>query len=145
MTLSRMMRRTVMPKLEVPEIWAVQWFSGLLPSISNVPFDKEGDLIEMPLNAAFRYYDNLRQLQRARAMWELDERRNALLREIARKRVRTSGDEANEISQLIDMVADLQLRIDELDARGDAPLDDDYEALVNRPYGNESSEGQSGR
>jgi hypothetical protein len=113
----------VMPKFEpLPEVWAVQWFSGMVRSISDLPFDEERRTIHVPNPG--EYWENLRRLHRARQMWELDERRNDVLRELGRKRLlkrdglKDVPDE--ELSGLAEAAEDLKRRIDELDELGGA-------------------------
>jgi hypothetical protein len=68
----------------------------------------------------FAVYDrNLGQLRRARQRLELEERRNALRRNLADQR------DPELRSQMIDEVADLQRRIDEIDAEIDRLVAED--------------------
>jgi hypothetical protein len=114
-----------MPNLETSEIWAAQWFSGMIHSISDAPFRDDGQIIQVP--NADEYYTNQRRFHRARQMWELDERRNHLLRELGRKRqLKSEGLREvpnEEIAGLLETVEDLQRRIDELAALDDTPVE----------------------
>lgn len=104
-----------MPNLEVPGIWAVQWFSGKIHTTSDRPFADDGEFIQAP--NPDEYNNNLRRLQRAYQMWDLDERRKALRvqLEVQRYRKRHGRDvDDDEISHLVDDIADIQRRIDEL-------------------------------
>lgn len=100
----------VMPKSEMPEIWGAQWFSGLVYGISDVPYT-DGRLVAAPNIGA--YDRSLRQLRRARERLELEERRNTLRRNLAQQR------EPELVSHMVDEVADLQRRIDEIDTEMD--------------------------
>jgi hypothetical protein len=65
------------------------------------------------------YQENVRPLRRARQIWELEKRKMALREDLAVQRYRRkhSGEVSDEvISQLVDDIADLQRRIDELGA-----------------------------
>ena len=42
-----------LPAVEVPQIWAVRWFSGELRDLSEVPFDEKGHLVQIPHPAAY--------------------------------------------------------------------------------------------
>jgi hypothetical protein len=98
------------PKSEVPEIWAAQWFSGLVYGVSDVPYT-DGEVVAVPNFVA--YDRSLDQLRRARQRLELEERRNALRRNLAEQR------DPELISQMVDEVADLQRRINEIDTEID--------------------------
>jgi hypothetical protein len=106
----------VMPNLNLPEIWAVQWFSGLVHSISDVPFTEDGQLVQMP--NPDEYYKNLRRLDRARQMRDLDERRKDALRELGRRRALKRGGPKEvsdeEISGLVEVAEEYNRRIEEL-------------------------------
>ena len=90
---------------ELPEIWAAQWFSGLVYGISDVPFS-DGQAVTVKNFVA--YDANLHPLRRARHRLELEKRRNALRRNLTEQR------DPQLRSQMIDEIADLQRRIDEI-------------------------------
>jgi transcriptional regulator with XRE-family HTH domain len=93
----------VLPGIEVSEMRAAQWFSGLLSG----PTD---DVFRLFDNRA-GYNRNLRRLRLAREIWELDEDKIALMT-------------ADDRSQLTDELAQLQRRIDKLTDELKAAEDD---------------------
>src|SRR5262249_55004487 len=107
------------PKNEMPEIWGAQWFSGLVFGISDVPYfddqivGTDNDLVAMPTPNIAAYDRRHRELRPARQRLEFEERRNALRRNLAKQ------SDPEVISQMVDEVADLQRRIDEIEAESD--------------------------
>jgi transcriptional regulator with XRE-family HTH domain len=118
------------PHWEMPEVWAAQWFSGLIYGLSDVPYSAmtrpatvTAPAVIAPGAASLSltgsapnvtaYNRSLRQLRRARQRLELEERRNTLRRNLAKQR------DPELVSQMVDEVADLQRRIDEIDAEVD--------------------------
>lgn len=98
--------------IEVPKLWAVQWFSGLLRTISDVPFDDgDGHLVRMNPD----YDANLKPLERARRAFALDEIRSQKVRDLRRMRhYKETGELAvsdEEIAELVADIADLQNQI----------------------------------
>jgi Helix-turn-helix domain len=97
----------VLPGLEVRELRAAQWFSGLL----------SGPTEHLPAGGApltddrAEYTRNLRRLRLAREVWNLEERRFALMTQLG-----AAGQSPDERARVSDAIADLQLRIDELKA-----------------------------
>jgi hypothetical protein len=106
----------VMPDMILPKIWALQWFSGLIQSISEVPFAEDAQFVQMP--NADEYHKNIRGLNIARQMADLDEQRKEHLRDLGRARnlkekgIRDVPDE--EISGLVAMIEDYNRRINDL-------------------------------
>ena len=71
------------PDEEVPEIFAAQWFSGLLSGIAYVPYEARN------VTVGGAVYDrNHAALNRARERAELEQRRTALRYDLARRRAR---------------------------------------------------------
>ena len=85
----------VLPGVEVSEIRAVQWFSGLLSGLTDDYFPLFDDRAQ--------YNKNLKRLRLAREIWELDEDKIALMT-------------ADDRSQLTAELAKLQRRINRIHA-----------------------------
>jgi hypothetical protein len=123
--------RTYPESRELPQLWWAQWFSGLLSAISDVPFtdgersiaitngplDDDGrpmidieDPATWDLGGLDAWGRNLGPLRRAREALELEERKNAL------RRSREGHSDPKIVSQLVDDIADLQRRIDDIKA-----------------------------
>ena len=102
--------------VDFPELLAAQWFSGLAWAISDIPFNDEAPVMRVSrdINA---YERNLLRLRSAREQLELEERRNALWRKL-RFYEATQGD-PGERAQLIDAIADLEQRIQKIEAEND--------------------------
>jgi transcriptional regulator with XRE-family HTH domain len=94
---------------ELPEIVAVEWFTGELDSVSDVPGDS-GKIIQIPMQEAMNYWENLRPLKLARRLRDLDTRRKDVLREIGLKRGKVPDE---EIAALAAIAEGLKRRIDE--------------------------------
>jgi transcriptional regulator with XRE-family HTH domain len=106
----------VWPGFEMPELWAAQWFSGLLRTISDVPYS-DGAIARVPNPQA--YSDTQARLRRARSVWELTEKKSAMMRdlELQRQRKRKGANVSDAaINNLVDSVADYQQRIERLEA-----------------------------
>lgn len=103
-----------LPKLQVPQIWAAQWFSGELQTKSEVPFDDKGHYVQIPHPEA--YDANVERLQDARDAVKAYDRKASLWREL--NRLRSAKDSGNEgiteqqIAELVHAIADLQQQID---------------------------------
>ncbi len=100
----------ITPSMELPKIAAVEWFSGELDSVSPVPGDDDGRLIQIPMLAAMNYWEQLRPLRVARRVRELDTRRKDVLREIGLRRGKAPED---EIAGLVATAEDLKRQINE--------------------------------
>ncbi|BCP14857.1 hypothetical protein [Mycobacterium paraintracellulare] len=122
--------------LEVAKIWAVQWFSGLLPTITDVPFDDGGQILAMDLTTAMNYDANVKALERARKAFQLDQLRSRKAHDLRRIRHRKDNGEdvADEvIAELVADIADLQRQIDGLRELGGRDLNAEaFEWLTNR-------------
>lgn len=118
-----------LPKLQVPQIWAVRWFSGDLKSRSEVPFDDKGHSVQIPRPA--EYSENLRRLQCAREAALIYDRKAAMWREL--NAMRRHQEERNipdeQIRAATDAIADYQRQIDDLTRLGEARIDVDGEAF----------------
>ncbi len=104
------------PNQEVPEIWAAQWFSGLHRSVSHLPFAEGAETLEV--SDPEEYTANMKRLRDGRQMWELSEDKATLWRNLQvqryqQQRGRVSQD---DVAALVDAIADIQRRIDELAA-----------------------------
>ena len=86
-----------LPAVEVPQIWAVRWFSGELRDLSEVPFDEKGHLVQIPHPAA--YGANVQRLQYARAAAEAYDKKTALWRE--RNRLRKARDTGTDRKSVV--------------------------------------------
>lgn len=95
---------------ELPEIVAVEWFTGELNSVSPVPGD-DSRLIQVPLLEAMNYWEQLRPLRVARRVRDLDARRRDVLREIGLRRGKATDD---EIAGLMAIAEDLKRQIDQV-------------------------------
>lgn len=113
-------RIQVVPKAKGTEIWAAQWFSGLIDgdTIGSLATDFEtrslADDTEARQEYKSKYDENLRRLRTARQVWDLDGRRYALMAELRERKKELSGD---EIAELRDAIADFKRRADELRSR----------------------------
>lgn len=94
---------------EIPEIVAVEWFSGDSGGVSDVPMTADDDrrVIQFPLVSAMNYWERVRPLRVARRVRELDSRRKDVLREIART------DDHEVKAGLVATAEDLKRQIDE--------------------------------
>ncbi len=87
----------------------MEWFTGELDSVSDVPGDS-GKIIQIPMQEAMNYWENLRPLKLARRLRDLDTRRKDVLREIGLKRGKVPDE---EIAALAAIAEGLKRRIDE--------------------------------
>jgi hypothetical protein len=93
---------------EIPEIIAVEWFSGDSGGVSDVPITRDDDRrVKFPLVSAMNYWERVRPLRVARRVRELDSRRKDVLREIAR------ADDDEVKAGLVATAEDLKRQIDE--------------------------------
>ena len=93
-----------LPGVESEELWALQWFSGLLSGTSDVRAVSD----DQP-----EYERNLRVLRTARQRWEIGHRKWALLHQLVELKEQLTDQQR---SAILDGVADLQRQIDALDA-----------------------------
>jgi transcriptional regulator with XRE-family HTH domain len=94
----------VLPGLEVRELRAVQWFSGLLSGpTEHLPAGGTGLTDDRAV-----YTRNLRRLRLAREVWNLEEGRFALMTQLG-----ATGQSPDERAQVNAALADLQRQIDE--------------------------------
>lgn len=103
-----------LPELEVPQIWAVRWFSGELPRRSEVPFDDKGHYVQIPHAQA--YSNNVERLQDARRAAKAYDKKAALWRELNHlRRAKEAGNERISEQQLADLlhtIGEVQQQID---------------------------------
>ncbi len=101
--------------VDFPELLAAQWFSGLAWAISDIPFNDEAQAVRVSRDLD-AYERNLEPLRLARERLELEERRNTLWRNLRLIEVTQPNSER---AQLIDAIADLERRIQKIDAETD--------------------------
>lgn len=106
-----------LPKAKGRQMLAVQWFSGLMdgPTVESLSADFERRSLAEDKQARQEYkaaYDeNLRRLRIARQIWDLDERRFALMAELRERKKKLSDD---EIAEIRDTIADYKRFAEEL-------------------------------
>jgi hypothetical protein len=104
----------VLPMLQVPQIWAAQWFSGELRPTSEVPFDDKGHYVQIPHPEA--YDANVERLQDARDAAKAYDKKASLWRELNRLRsAKNSGNEGiseQQITELVHVIGEIQQQID---------------------------------
>jgi hypothetical protein len=115
--------RELTPSVYEQQIDAVQWFSGLLDTHEANIFWNVGEANEhieygravfWDAEDAAEYNRNLKRLRTWREFWELDRRRSALLERLVKAREGTITLSDAERTELIDAVADLERRANEL-------------------------------
>jgi hypothetical protein len=96
---------------ELPEVVAVEWFTGNNVDVTPVPMagDDDNRLIQLSLVSSMNYEERTRPLQVARRVRDLDTRRKDVLREIALKRGKVSDE---EIAGLMAVADDLKRQMD---------------------------------
>lgn len=103
-----------LPQLEVPQIWAVRWFSGEQRSDSEISFDDKGHHLKIPHPRM--YERNVQELQDAREAAKLYDQKAALWRQLNLLRHnKIAGKEEvaeDDIQALIAGIATLQEQID---------------------------------
>jgi transcriptional regulator with XRE-family HTH domain len=104
--------------VDFPELLAAQWFCGLAWAISDLPFNDEAPVMRVSRDID-AYERNLQRLRLAREQLELQERRNTLWRKLRLGDISNQPDNAYRAG-LVDAIADLETRIQKMDAKIDS-------------------------
>lgn len=137
----------VLPELEMPQVWAVRWFSGELSWRSEVPFDDKGHYVQIPRAKA--YAANVKRLRDARAAAEAYDKKATLWRERNRLRsAKDAGDQSvseQQISDLAHDIAELQQQIDSYRLDPERRASDAVERFERQLYGDSAEPDHDGR
>ncbi len=106
--------------IDIPEILAVEWFTGEMRPSSQLPISADDDTSMMVVDAG-KYWENTHRLRIARRVRDLDSRRKNALREIAL--ASAEGSDEEEVAGLIAVAESLKRQIDQIQGSPDGGRD----------------------